>query len=110
MLHTVTGSEEILSKHYAAGGQETFIYPLSKHVIYTWYKRWRENSTQVNKSEIVNPREMQYYYRIRDWETWLSCVFLKEEKEGISFFLQALFISGLMEKQHDSKYDRSKYK
>lgn len=53
MLHTVTGSEEILSKQYAAGGQEIFICPLSKYMIYTWYKRWRENSTQVNKSEIA---------------------------------------------------------
>lgn len=66
-----------------SGGQEIFIYALSKHMIYTWYKRWRENSSQVNKSEIVCPREMQYDYRIRAWETWLSCVFLKGEKKGM---------------------------
>lgn len=84
MWHTVAGSEEILSKQYATGGHKTFIGPLSKdNMIYAWYKRWRENSTQVNKTEIVCPRERQYDYRIRAWETWLSYVFLKGEKEGV---------------------------
>lgn len=63
MLHTLTGSEEILSKYYAAGGQETFICPLSKHMIYIWYKRWRENSSQINKAEIAYP-SMQNDYRL----------------------------------------------
>lgn len=53
---------------------------------------------------------MQYDYSIRAWETWLSHVFLKGEKQGILGFLQALFISGLMEKEHDSKYDKNKYR
>lgn len=78
--------DQSLSKQYAIEGQETFTCPLSKHMVYPWYRRWRENSTQVNKPEIVCPREMQYDYTIRAWETWLSYVFLKEEREKIEFF------------------------
>lgn len=91
MLHTVTGSEEILSKQYAAGGQKTFICPLSKHMIYIHVKGIRvkaiksegKHSTQVNKPEIAYP-SMQHDYRL--YLKICSC------KSGKTFKLRTEFL------------------